>query len=179
MSRVAELVAAGRGSTENLKREFYLTLLPAIGISGERLDEAVECALSLAKAEMLWRKADLATASTLRQLRERGLTLAVVSNSDGRIEQAFQQAGLTEYFDFFIDSFLVGVEKPDPAIFLMASERAGIAPSEAAYVGDIYEVDVIGARAAGLAPALYDPYHLNRNADCLTIRAIEDLLALV
>jgi hypothetical protein len=46
-------------------------------------------------------------------------------------------------------------------------------------VGDLYDVDVKGARAAGLLPVLYDPYGFNPNADCLSIRAISDLLALV
>ena len=179
MSRVAELVAAGVGSTENLKREFYSTLLPEIGVSEEELAGAVECALNLAQAEMLWRKADLTAAPTLQQLKERRLILGVVSNSDGRIEHAFQQSGLATYFEFFIDSFIVGVEKPDPAIFRLATDRAGVAPHEAAYVGDLYAVDVVGARAAGLTPVLYDPYHLNRNADCLVIREIGELLALV
>ena len=179
MSRVAELVAAGRGSTENLKREFYSTLLPKIGVSESRLAGAIECVLKTALAEMLWRTADESTASALDQLKERGLILAVVSNSDGRIERAFEQAGLTSYFDFFIDSFLVGVEKPDPAIFQLAIERAAVAPHEAAYVGDLYDVDVMGARAAGLVPVLYDPYNLNKGADCLTIRAISDLIPML
>jgi len=179
MTRVAELVAAGRGSTENLKREFYSTLLPKIGVSESGLARAVECVLNTALAEMLWRTADESTVSALDQLKERGLILAVVSNSDGRIERAFEQAGLTSYFDFFIDSFIVGVEKPDPAIFQLAIERAAVAPDEAAYVGDLYDVDVIGARAAGLVPVLYDPYHLNKSADCLTIRAISDLIPML
>lgn len=179
MKRVAELVAAGAGSTENLKREFYSTLLPKIGVSNIKLSGAVECVLKTALAEMLWRKADESTASALDQLKERGLALAVVSNSDGRIERAFEQAGLTHYFDFFIDSFLVGVEKPDPAIFQLAIERAAVAPHEAVYIGDLYDVDVIGARAAGLVPVLYDPYNLNKSADCLTIRAISDLIPML
>lgn len=179
MARVAELVAAGAGSTENLKREFYSTLLPKIGVSESRLAGAVECVLNTALAEMLWRKADESTVSALDQLKERGLILAVVSNSDGRIERAFEQAGLASYFDFFIDSFIVGVEKPDPAIFQLAIERAGVSAREAIYVGDLYDVDVIGARAAGLLPVLYDPYQLNERADCLTIRAISDLIPML
>ncbi|MGA9771815.1 MAG: HAD-IA family hydrolase [Blastocatellia bacterium] len=179
MSRVAELVALGTGSTENLKREFYSTLLPKIGVSESRLAGAVDCVLKTALAEMLWRKADPSTIAALDQLKQRGLTLAVVSNSDGRIERAFEQAELTSYFDFFIDSFIVGFEKPDPAIFQLAIERAGVSADEAIYVGDLYDVDVVGARSAGLLPVLYDPYHLNKNADCLTIRAISDLVPLL
>jgi putative hydrolase of the HAD superfamily len=128
---------------------------------------------------MLWRKADESTASTLKKLKERGLILGVVSNSDGRIESALDQAGLTSYFDFFVDSFLVGVEKPDPAIFRIATERARVAPEQAAYVGDLYSVDVVGARASGLLPILYDPYDLNLKADCIRIHGLDELVDLV
>jgi putative hydrolase of the HAD superfamily len=176
MSRVAQLVAEGAGSTEQLKREFYSTLLPEVGVARDALEATVECVLRLAYSEMLWRTADETTASALNRLKARGLKLAIVSNSDGRIEYAFQQAALTEPFDFFIDSFKVGVEKPDPRIFLMATERAGVDPNEAAYVGDLYAVDVVGARKAGLIPILYDPFELNADADCCRIKSIDELL---
>lgn len=179
MSEVARLVAEGQGSTEQLKREFYSVLLPQIGVSREKLDDAIDCVLKLARAEMLWRKADPQTAATLARLKERGLKLAVVSNSDGRIESAFKQAGIRDYFDFFIDSFLVGVEKPDPRIFHIATQRAGVAPHESAYVGDLYSVDVIGSRGAGLVPVLYDPFQMHAGADCLRISSIPDLLSLI
>jgi HAD superfamily hydrolase (TIGR01509 family) len=179
MSRVAELVEAGAGSTEQLKRQFYSTLLPQVGVSEEKLEGAVECVLGLAQSEMLWRKTDDRTGPTLRELKERGFSLGVVSNSDGRIESAFKQTGLAEYFDFFIDSFVVGVEKPDPAIFRFALERAQVAPDEAVYVGDLYLVDVVCARKAGIRPILYDPFDLNPDADCLRISRLGDLLTLV
>ena len=178
MSRVAELVAAGAGSTEQLKREFYATLLPGTGVLKERLADAVDCAFALAREEMLWRKTEDGTDLVLNELKKRAYILGVVSNSDGRIENAFEQANLRAYFDFFIDSFNVGVEKPDPRIFLLATERARIAPEEAAYVGDLYWVDVVGARAAGLRPVLYDPFDLNQNHDCLCIKSIDALLEL-
>ena len=179
MARVAELVAAGAGSTEQLKREFYTTLLPGTGVSAERLSDAVDCAFKLARDEMLWRKTEEGTGAVLEELKKRGYILGVVSNSDGRIETAFEQAGLTSYFDFFIDSFHVGVEKPDPGIFLLATERAKVAPEQAAYVGDLYWVDVVGARSAGLLPILYDPFELNPQPGCLTIKSIGELLTLI
>lgn len=179
MSRVAELVAAGAGSTEQLKREFYSTLLPEVGVTEDALDETIDCVLKLAFNEMLWRTADDSTPVVLTQLKERGLRLAIVSNSDGRIESAFQQAGLTDHFEFFIDSFNVGVEKPNPEIFRMATERAGVKPDEAVYVGDLYAVDVVGARSAGLIPILYDPFDLKADADCRRIKSIDELLNLI
>jgi hypothetical protein len=43
-------------------------------------------------------------------------------------------------------------------------------------VGDLYSVDVVGARGAGLLPILYDPYDLNREADCIRIRMLDELM---
>src|SRR6185295_5245293 len=62
MSRVAELVADGAGSTEKLKREFYSTLLPEVGVNDDQIESAVDCVLKLAQEEMLWRTADETTA---------------------------------------------------------------------------------------------------------------------
>jgi HAD superfamily hydrolase (TIGR01509 family) len=78
----------------------------------------------------------------------------VVSNSDGRVEEALEAAGLRAYFDVVVDSTRAGVEKPDPAIFLAALDELGVPPSEALYVGDLYDVDVIGANAAGIPAVL-------------------------
>ena len=178
MTTIARLTVEGAGTTDQLKAQFYTTLLPHLGLTEDKLSPAVECALRLAQAEMLWRSADPAAAPVLRELKRRGFALGVISNSDGRLERSFALAGLTEHFDFFIDSFVVGVEKPDPAIFRFALERAGVAPHEAAYVGDIYPIDVLGARRAGLLPILYDPADLEANADCLRIRHLDELLTL-
>jgi HAD superfamily hydrolase (TIGR01549 family) len=178
MDTVARLAAEGVGTTDTLKRQFYTTLLPEIGLAPDKLSQAVDCVLRLAHAEMLWRSADASTAPVLRELKRRGFALGIVSNADGRLESSFAQAGLTEHFDFFIDSFVVGVEKPDPAIFHLALDRAGIPPHEAAHVGDIYTVDVLGARRAGLLPILYDPADTHADADCLRIRHLAELLTL-
>ena len=175
MSRVAELVAVGAGSTEQLKREFYSTLLPKTGVSEEQLSDAVECAFKLAREEMLWRTTEEGTPQVLDDLKTAGYILAVVSNSDGRIESAFKQAGINDYFDFFIDSYNVGIEKPDPEIFRLATEKAMVVPEQAAYVGDLYWVDVVGSRNAGLLPILYDPFDFNEASDCLTIRSLSEL----
>jgi HAD superfamily hydrolase (TIGR01509 family) len=178
MSTIARLAVEGAGTTDQLKAQFYATLLQELGLTEDQLSEAVECALRLAEAEMLWRNADPAAAPVLRELKRRGYTLGVISNSDGRLERSFALTDLTAHFDFFVDSFVVGVEKPEPAIFRLALERAGVAAHEAAYVGDIYPVDVLGARRAGLLPILYDPADLEVNPDCLRIRHLNELLTL-
>jgi putative hydrolase of the HAD superfamily len=65
-----------------------------------------------------------------------------------------------------LDSALVGVEKPDPAIFRAALDALGVAPGEALYVGDLYDVDVVGARAAGMEAVLLLPDTTAPGPDC-------------
>jgi len=60
----------------------------------------------------------------------------------------------------------VGVEKLDPRIFEMALARAGVRPAEAVYVGDLYAVDVLGARGAGMEAILIDPGACWGRRDC-------------
>jgi putative hydrolase of the HAD superfamily len=74
-----------------------------------------------------------------------------------------------------LDSALVGVEKPDPAIFRAALTALGVAAEEALYVGDLYEVDVVGARAAGIEAVLLLPNAAAPGPEC---RRVESLVAL-
>ena len=90
----------------------------------------------------------------LEALRERGYRMAVISNADGRVRGLLEEAGLTGHLEFVVDSADVGIEKPDPRIFRTATDRLGLEPSVCVYVGDIYEIDVVGALGAGLEPVL-------------------------
>jgi putative hydrolase of the HAD superfamily len=95
--------------------------------------------------------------AALALARARGLRVGVISNSNGTVRALLAALGLARHLHFVIDSFEVGVEKPDARIFSLALAEAGVAPGEAVYVGDLYSVDVRGARAAGLSAILLDP----------------------
>jgi len=91
------------------------------------------------------------TVRTLGALRASGRKLAVVTN--GPVEwqsRKLRTLGLTECFDEIVISDAVGVAKPDPRIFALALDRLGVEAGEAMFVGDHPEIDVAGARAAGL-----------------------------
>jgi HAD superfamily hydrolase (TIGR01549 family) len=102
----------------------------------------------------LWSAAAPGARETLEILARRGYRMGVVSNADGRVQKLLEDEGLATHLEFILDSTHVGVEKPDPRIFLAATGRLGIAPAACAYVGDLYEIDILGARAAGLFPIL-------------------------
>jgi len=104
-----------------------------------------------------WNTLEPQAPEALALVREAGLRAAVISNSNGSIRAILSSLGLAAHFDFVLDSSEVGVEKPDPRIFALALGQAGLTPAEAVYVGDLYSVDVRGARAAGLRAVLLDP----------------------
>jgi putative hydrolase of the HAD superfamily len=116
---------------------------------------------------------------TLPALRAAGYRLGVVSNSDGSVARGFAASGLADLFEAVVDSGLEGVEKPDPAIFRIALERIGTTPEETVHVGDMPSVDVEGARAAGIAPILMDPYDAFPDLGIPRVRSLADLPGLL
>lgn len=130
-------------------------MLTGLGLSerAARREAALRVAAEHHRAN-LWSRSGPGASETLAALSQRGYRLAVVSNADGRVRALLESAGVTPWLEFVVDSSELGVEKPDPRIFHAATERLGLPPSSCAYVGDIYEVDVEGARRAGLHPIL-------------------------
>lgn len=72
-------------------------------------------------------------------------------------------SGIAQYFTAVINSDRAGVKKPDPGIFTMALEAAGIRPESGVMIGDSLEADIRGARAVGLQALHFnihnDPVH--------------------
>lgn len=99
-------------------------------------------------------------AEALESLNHAGFKLAVVSNSEGTVDAMLDEVGLRPHLDTVVDSWTVGVSKPDRRIFGIALERIGVAPGDAVMVGDSLRADVEGAEAAGIRGALIDPYDL-------------------
>jgi len=127
-----------------------------------------------------WNQPAPDAAETLAALHAAGYTLGVISNSDGRVERLLDRAQLTRHLAFVIDSEVVGVSKPDRRIFELGLERAGTRPEETIYVGDYVSIDVMGSRAAGMIPVLYDPHEAyDQPADCIMIRALGELVTLL
>lgn len=118
------------------------------------------------RASVLWRAVMPQVPEALARMRDRGLTLVVVSNSDGTAERSLEAAGLRPYLDFVIDSAIVGYEKPDPRIFEHGLRQTGARPERTLHVGDLYHADITGARAAGIHAVLLDPYGDWSGIDC-------------
>jgi putative hydrolase of the HAD superfamily len=78
--------------------------------------------------------------------------LAVVSNffMPGWPEQVLEANGLGQYFEFVVDSAVIGAKKPEPKIYLEALRLAGAEPAKVLFVGDDYQRDVVAPRAQGM-----------------------------
>ncbi len=90
----------------------------------------------------------------LRELRELGVRLVVVSNWDCSLAEWLQGAGLASLLDGTVSSAAAGEPKPGPAAFRAGLALAGVTADEALHVGDSMEADVEGARAAGIRAVL-------------------------
>jgi HAD superfamily hydrolase (TIGR01662 family) len=146
------------GSTDAERLPLFLdTLLAGLGVPPDHRPDAARAVASEHRRSNLWSRALPNAPEALTALSARGYRLGVISNADGRVRGVLERAGLSGFFELIVDSAEVGVEKPDPRIFLAATERLGLDPSACAYVGDIYEIDVVGARNAGLAGILIGP----------------------
>ena len=75
--------------------------------------------------------------------------IALVSNFYGNLASVIQDFGLSRCFRVVIDSAVVGVRKPDPAIFQLAIDRLNLDPKDITVIGDSYKKDIEPARELG------------------------------
>ncbi|HEY7649412.1 MAG TPA: HAD-IA family hydrolase [Methylomirabilota bacterium] len=155
-------------------------ILEELGVRGEALVADLGAwRLAYNPPVGLWNVVEPDALAALRLVRQAGLSAAVISNSNGSVRSILEDLGLAAYLDFVLDSAEVGVEKPNARIFQMALERAGLGPGQAVYVGDLYSVDVLGARAAGLPAVLLDPGACWGGRDCTMASSVLHAVRLV
>jgi putative hydrolase of the HAD superfamily len=172
--------------------EYLLSYLIACGAAEDGC-EPLAAEITGAITGPHWTHVGTGVVEGLRALAGAGLPLGVVSNSDGTVEAELRRLGVcyapngTEPPDagipvgIVVDSAVVGVAKPDPAIFRIALDALGL-PGDGTvlHVGDSLRFDVGGALAAGLQPVHMDPYGFCAAPDDHPhIRSLVDLLDLI
>ena len=113
----------------------------------------------------LWRKPIAPMVALARELRDRGVVVAVLSNSEGGLADLFEEIGLASLFLSIVDSGRVGFEKPDPRIFAYALAQVGGEAAHAVHIGDSWPADVQGALARRLARDLLPVARGGRTGD--------------
>ena len=94
-------------------------------------------------------------AAALRNLKARGYSLGVISNTscEAQVHETIRAYGIADLFDCVCLSCVSGIRKPDPRIFMEALSIIGSSAENTAYVGDTVSRDISGAKAAGFAAA--------------------------
>lgn len=140
------------------------------------VDDALAELYAYHQESNLWEFVPHGVFPALAALRERGLKLTIVSNANGKLRLLFERLALAGCVDCLLDSHDEGVEKPDPRFFDIALERSGARRETTIHVGDLYHVDVVGARAAGLRGVLLDEGGLYADVDCPRVRSLAELV---
>jgi HAD superfamily hydrolase (TIGR01509 family) len=168
--RVAATSDAQRGG------EFFERVLDEAGVPRSTARQAALAEIYVYHSEHnIWEYVPPDVRPALDRLHALGITLAIVSNANGVVRKPFGRAGLVDYFDSICDSQLEGVEKPDPRFFQIVLERTRSQAETTLHVGDLYHVDVVGARRAGLQAMLLDPHDLYHSFDVERVRNLSEL----
>ncbi len=120
------------------------------------------------------------TLGALKQLREHGFELGIISNFDSRLFNVLRSLGLLDFFDTVTIASLAHSAKPAPLIFIHALEKHAVEPCEALHIGDNMKEDVEGARAAGLHGLLIERETRSApTSTAPTIHTLDELLPLL
>jgi putative hydrolase of the HAD superfamily len=175
-----DAVANSPGDVSVFWSVYYTPFYEKLGIPPAAIPEAIDRTRAANDTGLgIWKVPVDGFSETMEEIRARDLATGIISNSDGRLEERLGEIGVRDRFDFVIDSGVVGVSKPDPRIFNQALQEASVEPSEAVFVGDYYVIDVLGARAVGMRPILFDPCGAYVDVDCDVVTRFGDILKLL
>jgi HAD superfamily hydrolase (TIGR01549 family) len=149
---------------------FHTYLLEQLGEDLQLRDMLVEKTQNSAN----WDYMPPGTRESLDRLRQK-FRIAVISNADGGIERVLTRCGIADCFENITDSGIVGIEKPRAEIFEAALAAMNARADESLYVGDVYSVDYLGARNAGMQAVLFDVAGAYRDRDLPRVESLEQL----
>lgn len=115
----------------------------------------------------------------LHELRDAGLRLGLISNFERWLEELIVELEVGHLFDVVTISGIAGVEKPDPAIFELALQEAGVEAGETLYVGDSPTIDMEPASGVGMKVVLLDRARRYGDSSWPRIESLKELPGLI
>ena len=175
-----------RRSASGADAGYLAPFCEALGVPRSRQDDAIAALAELAdrkrSGKVLWSQPTPHAVESLEALSSAGIPVIVVTNSDGYAADNLRDAGVCQTtagagarVADVIDSGRVGSAKPDPWIFHLALESAGVDAGSVVHVGDMVSTDVLGARGAGITPIHLDPDRSCRARDHRHIRSLQSI----
>jgi HAD superfamily hydrolase (TIGR01509 family) len=150
---------------------FHTHLLEGVNALNDGLRDAI---VGNTQKSANWDQILPGTREALDRIR-RQYGIAVISNADGRIDRVLARCGICDCFASITDSGNVGHEKPHPAIFAEALQQMKADPVESLYVGDVYSIDYVGARSAGMQAVLFDVSGTYRGLEHPRVESLAEL----
>ncbi len=163
---VAMAAVDSSGAEPERFREYGTAFLRAVGVAEAQVD-AARVALRAVLASSVWHQPVPGARAAAGRLVAAGVRLAVTSNSDGTVADTLARYGWLQVapgeglpIEHVSDSGVVGVPKPDPAIFEATAAGLGLPCSRVCHIGDAGRYDADGATAAGMLAVHVDPLGL-------------------
>jgi putative hydrolase of the HAD superfamily len=150
---------------------FHTSFLEEFGVIDDRMRKTL---IENTQRSANWDQLLPGTREALERI-GRQYELAVISNADGKIDAVLSRCGIADCFRSITDSGVVGYEKPHAAIFEAALRAMKAAPAESLYVGDVYSVDYVGARNAGMDAVLFDVAGAYRGREMARVESLAEL----
>jgi putative hydrolase of the HAD superfamily len=163
------------GRVADAWRDYFHFMLGTVQVPPDAHEGIIDSLWEAHQRVGLWTVPIAGAREVVAELKERGFRLAVVSNAEGLVARDLERAGYSPWLETIVDSHLVGVAKPDPAIFHIALKALGVEAQRAVFVGDLPAVDVAGAQAAGLAAILLDRHGIYPDGDVPRLRSLSEL----
>ncbi len=129
----------------------------ATGVDAAHADALAGWLWSEQPRHNLWRQPVPGMIELARELADAGVTVGVLSNSEGQLAELLAELGWADEFSAVIDSGRVGVDKPDPQIFALTLDALGADAATTVHIGDSRSADIDGARAAGWRAIWFGP----------------------
>jgi len=180
------IVERDTGRFGSLKGDM-LNALQVLGLQAtdDQIRDAMNTRFDLFRRNLAPRKGAI---ETLTALRARGLKTALISVCGWEIPPIWAETAFPPLMDCTVFSCVAGLMKPDPQIYLLASEGLGVQPEDCLYVGDGGYYELAGAEKVGMRSVLIkvpdDPYPFTTRQEALewqgpTVTSLPELLNLL
>lgn len=168
---------AASGDVYSFWLDYDGRILADLGVPSRHVAPATERVIEMLRPSSAIRLYDDVT-EVLGALSDQRMRLGIVTGRP-KAEPDLDMLGVRHYFDPLIDAFSVGSSKSAGHMFHVAAAVAADAGLTAWHIGDSYDDDVLGARAAGIRPILIDRKDQQQAVDCPHISSLRDLLPII